>query len=70
MSDRYEWRHAVLFWMEEHNWPVNHARKYLFWDWVIMPRTWGSRYGFKHWLRWATRGKEMEATSHIEDSSK
>jgi hypothetical protein len=48
-------RKAVLFWMENHRWFLKHPRFFKFWEWVVMPRTWGGRLGFMNWLRWVMR---------------
>lgn len=49
-------RKQVLFWMDEHEWQLKHPRVRNFWEWVVMPGSWGGRLGFMNWLRWATRG--------------
>ena len=55
MSNRGKYRAKVLHWMERRDWHLRYPRIYCFWEWVIMPREWGGRYGFRNWVRWSFR---------------
>lgn len=48
-------RHKVLAWMDSNKWHLLHPRLYRFWEWVVMPKTWGGRLGLMNWLRWMAR---------------
>lgn len=48
-------RHKILAWMESRLWHLVHPRLYNFWEWVVMPVSWGGRLGFRNYIRWVTR---------------
>lgn len=50
-----DWRYRVLEWMEERDWHLKHPVTHHFWEWVVMPRHWGGRLGFKNWVIWSLR---------------
>ena len=46
-------RYNVLLWMELRDWHLKCPRTHHFWEWVVMPKSWGGRLGFKNWCKWA-----------------
>jgi hypothetical protein len=48
-------RYAILIWMERHEWHMCWPLIFKFWEWVVMPKTWGGRLGFANWLKWVMR---------------
>lgn len=50
-------RYAVLDWMDRRQWHLYRPRLYKFWEWVVMPRTWGGRLGLRNYIRWIARSE-------------
>jgi len=48
-------RHFILEKMDAWMWHIHHPYFYRFWEWVVMPRSWGGRLGFKNWCKWVVR---------------
>jgi hypothetical protein len=48
-------RRQVLLWMDRRQWHLYWPRTYRFWEWVVMPFSWGGRLGFINWIRWVMR---------------
>lgn len=48
-------RYRVLLWMDLRQWHCHHPRIHHFWEWVVMPRSWGGRYGLVNYIKWVTR---------------
>ena len=48
-------RKMVLYWMQDRHWHLKYPRIFTFWEWVIMPRSWGGHLGFRNWLRYIQR---------------